>query len=49
MSMLTEFHRGNFGDILAGYFAKRIGLPVSKLVIATNENVSYVFGVKLSW
>ncbi|KAL8822859.1 MAG: hypothetical protein Q9191_006415 [Dirinaria sp. TL-2023a] len=29
---------GNFGDILAGYFAKRMGLPVSKLVIATNEN-----------
>ncbi|KAF1989476.1 threonine synthase-like protein [Aulographum hederae CBS 113979] len=29
---------GNFGDILAGYFAKRMGLPVAKLVIATNEN-----------
>jgi threonine synthase len=29
---------GNFGDILAGYFAKRMGLPVSKLVVATNEN-----------
>ncbi|KAF2276028.1 tryptophan synthase beta subunit-like PLP-dependent enzyme [Westerdykella ornata] len=29
---------GNFGDILAGYFAKRMGLPVQKLVIATNEN-----------
>lgn len=29
---------GNFGDILAGYFAKRMGLPVSKLIIATNEN-----------
>ncbi|KAF2674257.1 tryptophan synthase beta subunit-like PLP-dependent enzyme [Microthyrium microscopicum] len=29
---------GNFGDILAGYFAKRMGLPISKLVIATNEN-----------
>ncbi|KAL8976907.1 MAG: hypothetical protein Q9205_007187 [Flavoplaca limonia] len=29
---------GNFGDILAGYFAKRMGLPVSKLVIACNEN-----------
>ena len=28
----------NFGDILAGYFAKRMGLPVSKLVIACNEN-----------
>jgi threonine synthase len=29
---------GNFGDILAGYFAKQMGLPVQKLVIATNEN-----------
>ena len=29
---------GNFGDILAGYFAKRMGLPADKLVIATNEN-----------
>lgn len=29
---------GNFGDILAGYFSKRMGLPVEKLVIATNEN-----------
>ena len=29
---------GNFGDILAGYFAKRMTLPVAKLVVATNEN-----------
>merc|ERR1712146_292249 len=29
---------GNFGDILAGYYAKRMGLPVGKLVIATNQN-----------
>lgn len=29
---------GNFGDILAGYYASRLGLPVSKLIIATNEN-----------
>ena len=29
---------GNFGDILAGWFAKRMGLPVSRLVLATNEN-----------
>lgn len=29
---------GNFGDILAGYFAKRMGLPVEKLIVATNEN-----------
>ena len=29
---------GNFGDIFAGYAASRMGLPVSELVIATNEN-----------
>lgn len=29
---------GNFGDVLAGYFAHRMGLPMDKLVIATNEN-----------
>jgi len=29
---------GNFGDILAGYYAKRMGLPVMDLVVATNEN-----------
>ena len=29
---------GNFGDILAGYFAKRMGLFVGKLVSASNEN-----------
>ncbi|WP_371833325.1 threonine synthase [Ferirhizobium litorale] len=29
---------GNFGDIFAGYVAKRMGLPIGKLVVATNEN-----------
>ena len=29
---------GNFGDIFAGYLAARMGLPVSRLVLATNEN-----------
>jgi threonine synthase len=29
---------GNFGDIFAGYLAKRMGLPVGKLIVATNEN-----------
>ena len=29
---------GNFGDVLAGYYAKRMGLPIQRLVIATNEN-----------
>ena len=29
---------GNFGDILAGYYAKRMGLPIEQLVVATNSN-----------
>jgi len=29
---------GNFGDTYAGYIAKRMGLPINKLVIATNKN-----------
>ncbi|MEM9782957.1 MAG: threonine synthase, partial [Pseudomonadota bacterium] len=29
---------GNFGDVLAGEVARRMGLPISTLVIATNEN-----------
>ncbi len=29
---------GNFGDIFAGYVAKKMGLPIDKLVLATNEN-----------
>ncbi len=29
---------GNFGDIFAGYVAKRMGLPIEKLLLATNEN-----------
>jgi threonine synthase len=29
---------GNFGDIFAGYCAKKMGLPIERLVIATNEN-----------
>ncbi len=29
---------GNFGDIFAGYIARRMGLPIEKLVIATNQN-----------
>ncbi len=29
---------GNFGDVLAGYFAKRMGLPVGKLIVASNRN-----------
>jgi threonine synthase len=29
---------GNFGDVFAGYVAKRMGLPIDRLVIATNQN-----------
>ncbi len=29
---------GNFGDVLAGYVAKRMGLPIERLIVATNEN-----------
>ncbi len=29
---------GNFGNILAGYYAKQIGLPINKLICASNEN-----------
>jgi threonine synthase len=29
---------GNFGDILAGYFALRMGLPIHRLITSTNEN-----------
>lgn len=29
---------GNFGDVFAGYLAKRMGVPIDRLVIATNRN-----------
>ena len=29
---------GNFGDILAGYYAKQMGLPIGRLVCAANDN-----------
>ncbi len=29
---------GNFGDILAGYYAKQMGLPIGKLICASNKN-----------
>ena len=29
---------GNFGDIFAGYIARRMGLPIEKLILATNAN-----------
>jgi threonine synthase len=36
--MLFSVPTGNFGDVLAGWCAKAIGLPAERLVIATNEN-----------
>ena len=33
-----SFPTGNFGDIYAGYIAKKMGLPINKLIIATNKN-----------
>ncbi len=36
--LLFAVPTGNFGDIFAGYVAKRMGLPISKLLLATNEN-----------
>ncbi len=29
---------GNFGDVFAGYLAKKMGLPINKLLVATNQN-----------
>ena len=29
---------GNFGDVYAGYLSKKIGLPIDKLIVATNQN-----------
>ncbi len=29
---------GNFGDVFAGYVAKQMGLPIDRLIVATNEN-----------
>ncbi|WP_100640020.1 threonine synthase [Marinobacter salexigens] len=37
-SMAFSVPTGNFGDIFAGYLAKKMGLPITQLVIATNRN-----------
>jgi threonine synthase len=29
---------GNFGDVYAGYLSKKMGLPISKFIVATNQN-----------
>jgi threonine synthase len=36
--MLFSVPTGNFGDVFAGYVARRMGLPMERLAIATNEN-----------
>ena len=37
-SMSFSVPTGNFGDILAGWIARKMGLPIDKLIIATNSN-----------
>lgn len=29
---------GNFGNVLAGYYARKLGVPIRRLIVATNEN-----------
>jgi len=36
--MVVSVPTGNFGDIYAGYVAKQMGLPIEKLIIASNHN-----------
>jgi len=33
-----EVPTGNFGDVLAGWYAMKMGAPISRLILATNEN-----------
>lgn len=37
-SVIFTVPTGNFGDVLAGYYAKKLGLPIQKLVVACNAN-----------
>ncbi|KAJ1959916.1 threonine synthase [Dispira parvispora] len=37
-SVVYTVPSGNFGDVLAGYYARQLGLPVRRLVVATNAN-----------
>jgi threonine synthase len=37
-SVILSVPTGNFGDIFAGFVAKKMGLPIEKLIIASNEN-----------
>lgn len=37
-SVRVEVPTGNFGDVLAGWYALKMGLPIRQLILATNEN-----------
>jgi threonine synthase len=37
-SVAVAVPTGNFGDVLAGWYAMRMGCPISRLILATNEN-----------
>ena len=37
-SMNFSVPTGNFGDVYAGYLSKKMGLPINKLIVATNQN-----------
>lgn len=37
-SIIFSVPTGNFGDIIAGYYAKKMGLPINHLIVATNSN-----------
>eukprot|EP00026_Physarum_polycephalum_P008022 Phypoly_transcript_08096.p1 GENE.Phypoly_transcript_08096~~Phypoly_transcript_08096.p1 ORF type:complete len:478 (+),score=83.80 Phypoly_transcript_08096:101-1534(+) len=38
VKLIFSVPTGNFGDIVAGYYAKRMGLPIDHLIVATNAN-----------
>ncbi len=38
LPLIFSVPTGNFGDVFAGYVAQKMGLPVDKFIIATNEN-----------
>lgn len=37
-AMAFSVPTGNFGDIFAGYLARKMGLPINQLIVATNQN-----------
>ncbi|KAJ1498305.1 hypothetical protein HMI54_012784 [Coelomomyces lativittatus] len=47
--VLFSVPSGNFGDALAGYFAKKLGLPIHRLIIATNSNNVLEVFLKTGW